>query len=60
MNGFVVESQVRTPMEAATFLDEAAREHFPESAYALVMRSMSKRCDVIGKFTQSSDPCHWR
>jgi len=35
MNGFLAEAQVRTPMEAAAFLDKAAREHFPESAYTL-------------------------
>jgi hypothetical protein len=35
MNGFLAEAEVRTPGEAAAFLDKAAREHFPESAYTL-------------------------
>jgi hypothetical protein len=35
MNGFVLETNCKTSSEAAEFLDKAAREHFPESAYAL-------------------------
>jgi hypothetical protein len=34
MNGFVAEGHCKTSLEAAQFLDKAAREHFPESAYA--------------------------
>jgi hypothetical protein len=58
MNGFVAEAHVRTPMEAAVFLDKAAREHFPESAYALGPRSTNRRCVGVGRFTLSSDRCH--
>jgi hypothetical protein len=35
MNGFVAEIECKTTGEAAEFLDRAARQHFPESAYAL-------------------------
>jgi hypothetical protein len=35
MNGFVAERKCKTASEAAEFLDWAAREHFPSSAYAL-------------------------
>jgi hypothetical protein len=35
MNGFVAENECKTASEAAEFLDRAAREEFPESAYAL-------------------------
>jgi hypothetical protein len=35
MNGFVLDTNCKTSSEAAAILDKAAREHFPESAYAL-------------------------
>jgi hypothetical protein len=35
MNGLVAKVECKTTAEAAEFLDRAARQHFPESAYAL-------------------------
>lgn len=43
MNGFVTEKECRTASEAAEFLDRAAREHFPESAYALGKEEWERR-----------------
>jgi hypothetical protein len=34
MNGYAAESSVRTSEEAAAWLDEQARSHFPKSKYA--------------------------
>jgi hypothetical protein len=35
MNGFVAEGNFESLDECATFLDQQARKHFPESSYAL-------------------------
>ena len=43
MNGFVAEKDCQTASEAAEFLDRAAREHFPESAYALGKQEWERR-----------------
>jgi hypothetical protein len=43
MNGFSAETEVRTPREAAEFLDRAAREQYPESLYALGSAEFERR-----------------
>ena len=43
MNGFVAEMECRTATETAEFLDRAAREHFPYSAYALGKEEWERR-----------------
>ena len=35
MKGFLAERDCKTSHEAAEYLDQAAREHYPESTYAL-------------------------
>jgi hypothetical protein len=48
MNGFVAEANVKTPAEAAEFLDRSAREHFAESVYALG-REEHERRELAGR-----------
>lgn len=43
MNGFVAEATCKTAAEAAEFLDRAAREHSPESEYALGKEEWERR-----------------
>ena len=43
MNGFVAQQECQTTLEAAEFLDRAARHHFPESAYALGKAEWERR-----------------
>jgi hypothetical protein len=35
LHGFVAETECKTTVEAAEFLDSAARQHFPDSAYVI-------------------------
>ena len=43
MNGFVAEKNVKTTAQAAAWLDSAAREHYPESTYALGKKEWERR-----------------
>ena len=43
MNGFVAHNECLTAHEAAVFLDSAAREHFPASAYVLGKEEWERR-----------------
>jgi hypothetical protein len=43
MNGFIAETDCKTTIEAAEFLDRAAREKFPDSAYALGKKEWERR-----------------
>jgi hypothetical protein len=49
INGFSAETEVRTPSEAAEFLDRAAREQYPESLYALGSAEFERR--QLGRLT---------
>ena len=54
MNGFSAETEVRTPREAAEFLDRAAREQYPESVYALGSDEFERR--QLGRLTPKVVP----
>jgi hypothetical protein len=43
MNGFVAQQECQTTSEAAEFLDRAAREKFPDSAYTLGKAEWERR-----------------
>jgi len=46
MNGFLAERDCKTSHEAAEYLDQAAREHYPESSYALGKDEWERLNDV--------------
>jgi hypothetical protein len=43
MNGFVAETEVKTTVKAAEWLDQAARKHYPESTYTVGKAEQRRR-----------------
>jgi hypothetical protein len=48
LNGFVAEGEGKTLIDAAWMLSNAAKEHFPESQYALSAPGINKRAKLYG------------